>query len=281
MLDGPGDGLLVWGGKTMEPLEFDDGSVLEMTGPLSQAYLMAFGRLDLEHVGALVVAATDYFWETRRVPTKRGEELAWEEPFAKKSDLAGAVLGPLLNSQRIVLFMGVEKYNLVLRDPDGDTTRTLHGKEALEESHKISLIHLGDFAFKGYFLRGLKALREDRSGDARAALEEAAELNPDDGQNWFWLGIARQRTGDNAQARPAFRKAAMLLESPHIGSVACPECGWIPCGQPLWKCDGCGAAFDTFETRARCPRCEKTWEVTLCIACRRTPRHSDWWRKRG
>jgi hypothetical protein len=63
--------------------------------------------------------------------------------------------------------------------------------------------------------------------------------------------------------------------------VKCPKCAWRPeRKKALWKCDACNARFDTFETRATCPNCSKTFEETACVGCHQMSPHEDWWEKK-
>jgi tetratricopeptide (TPR) repeat protein len=257
---------------------FDDGSTFVLDGTLDAAFEIAFGECDPERIEEVVLAAVDYFWLVQRVPDKRGNEHPWEQRFSSKQDLTPAVLQPILNSQCGTIILGLEKYNLIIVDPDDGKSRTYKGKEALEKSNEYSLNYLGGFATKGLFMRGMAFVQQGRMGDARDVLERAVEFDEEFGQAWFWLGIVLQKQGENPEARRAFPKAAKLLQSPHFGKVACPSCGWIPSGEPMWKCDGCGERFDTFATRAKCPKCAKTHDTTSCIACKERPPHPDWWK---
>ncbi|MBI3268845.1 MAG: hypothetical protein HYZ53_07470 [Planctomycetes bacterium] len=92
------------------------------------------------------------------------------------------------------------------------------------------------------------ASEEDEAGEGEGE-EDAAE--PEEGE---------------PEMEPAVREDA-----------ACPACGWNPPIAPLWRCDGCGCEFDTFETRARCPACSKTWETTQCLSCNESSSHAAWW----
>ena len=66
--------------------------------------------------------------------------------------------------------------------------------------------------------------------------------------------------------------------SPRPG-IACPRCGWQPYVGARWVCapDGCGTAWDTFETGARCPGCDARFVWTDCLACGRRSPHQDWY----
>ena len=61
--------------------------------------------------------------------------------------------------------------------------------------------------------------------------------------------------------------------------VACPRCGYVPVTGESWRCspDGCGALFDTFETHAKCPRCDATFSWTACPACGKISAHRAWY----
>jgi hypothetical protein len=63
-------------------------------------------------------------------------------------------------------------------------------------------------------------------------------------------------------------------------NVACPRCGESPFPGEQWVCapDGCGCHFDTFATRARCPRCQAQFSVTWCTRCGVASRHEAWYR---
>jgi len=59
--------------------------------------------------------------------------------------------------------------------------------------------------------------------------------------------------------------------------IRCPRCAWEPDGEAYWGCELCGAVFDTFATRARCPECPNRWTHTWCPGCGRMSRHEDWY----
>ena len=59
--------------------------------------------------------------------------------------------------------------------------------------------------------------------------------------------------------------------------IRCPRCGWQPDGKPYWQCELCFTTFDTFKTRAHCPKCPNHWEFTQCIQCGIQSRHDDWY----
>jgi len=61
--------------------------------------------------------------------------------------------------------------------------------------------------------------------------------------------------------------------------IRCPACAFSPAVGLQWVCipDGCGGAFDTFATRARCPHCGAQFAWTQCPACGRTSPHGAWY----
>ncbi len=73
--------------------------------------------------------------------------------------------------------------------------------------------------------------------------------------------------------------AAPELRSRHYGGrIRCPKCNWAATGKPDWQCS-CGHEWDTFQTRAKCPACEKQWKNTDCPKCFETSRHIAWYRE--
>jgi predicted amidophosphoribosyltransferase len=60
--------------------------------------------------------------------------------------------------------------------------------------------------------------------------------------------------------------------------IRCPRCEWQPGKDDRWRCDpGCGHAWNTFETRGRCPSCGKQWRETACFQCNAWSPHDDWY----
>jgi hypothetical protein len=59
-------------------------------------------------------------------------------------------------------------------------------------------------------------------------------------------------------------------------SIYCPKCEWAPGPHDRWMCHpGCLTVWNTFETRARCPGCQKQWQVTACLRCHAFSPHED------
>ncbi len=59
--------------------------------------------------------------------------------------------------------------------------------------------------------------------------------------------------------------------------IACPKCEWEPSATDLWVCT-CDHRWNTFDTAARCPNCNKQWKDTQCLACHKYAPHLDWYR---
>ncbi|MDP2386614.1 MAG: DUF4272 domain-containing protein [Bacteroidota bacterium] len=58
--------------------------------------------------------------------------------------------------------------------------------------------------------------------------------------------------------------------------IECPVCEWPPDGEEHWQCT-CGHAWNTFDTKGKCPSCNFQWEETYCPACGQTSPHNDWY----
>lgn len=62
--------------------------------------------------------------------------------------------------------------------------------------------------------------------------------------------------------------------------IYCPHCEWVPDGGAHWQCS-CGCVWDTFETAAVCPQCQRRWHNTDCPpkpgGCGRMSPHIDWY----
>jgi Zn-dependent protease len=72
------------------------------------------------------------------------------------------------------------------------------------------------------------------------------------------------------------RALARIAKLPRRGGFVCPSCRQAPILGPLWRCDKCGGAFDTFETRATCPQCGSLFPVTRCPECGSAHSLAEW-----
>jgi hypothetical protein len=69
--------------------------------------------------------------------------------------------------------------------------------------------------------------------------------------------------------------------------IRCPLCDWRPMPSSTWCCyglntpepafEGCGAVWNTFSTRGRCPACQHQWRWTSCLRCGGWSLHEDWY----
>jgi hypothetical protein len=76
-------------------------------------------------------------------------------------------------------------------------------------------------------------------------------------------------------------------EDEPLEGIRCPLCRWHPSPSSRWSClsiDGpeppfpaCGAVWNTFATRGRCPGCAHQWRWTSCLRCGEWSRHEDWY----
>jgi hypothetical protein len=69
--------------------------------------------------------------------------------------------------------------------------------------------------------------------------------------------------------------------------IRCPTCAWTPDASSRWACadtaapehfsNGCGTAWNTFDTRGRCPGCRYQWQWTVCLSCHMWAKHGEWY----
>ena len=62
--------------------------------------------------------------------------------------------------------------------------------------------------------------------------------------------------------------------------IRCPRCGWEPGEDDRWSCE-CGNVWNTFETGGECPRCNRRWRMTQCLACGEWSPHEEWYARDG
>ena len=71
--------------------------------------------------------------------------------------------------------------------------------------------------------------------------------------------------------------------------IRCPRCQWRPTASSRWFCvsgrspeppfDACGTAWNTFDTRGRCPGCSHQWVWTTCLRCAVASKHEEWYER--
>lgn len=86
---------------------------------------------------------------------------------------------------------------------------------------------------------------------------------------------------------PALIERFRLEDDEAGGRIRCPQCRWQPKPASLWFCadslhpegflGGCGTAWNTFDTRGRCPGCGHQWRWTSCLQCGGWSPHDDWY----
>jgi hypothetical protein len=72
------------------------------------------------------------------------------------------------------------------------------------------------------------------------------------------------------------RALARMAKLPRREGYACPSCRTAPPLGAFWKCGRCGERFDTFATRAACPKCGAQFAATMCLDCRAQNPWSEW-----
>ena len=90
---------------------------------------------------------------------------------------------------------------------------------------------------------------------------------------------------------PAFDESfetGKLKDAPvDLKRIRCPLCRWQPKASSRWFCAsdnfhfGCGTAWNTFDTRGRCPGCQYQWKTTDCLRCFRSSPHEAWYQNVG
>jgi Zn-dependent protease len=77
------------------------------------------------------------------------------------------------------------------------------------------------------------------------------------------------------------RALAQLQKLTRRDGFACPSCHSPPPIGALWRCGGCGMAFDTFQENAVCPSCHAQYAVTRCLDCGEFRPIAEWRRQVG
>lgn len=72
------------------------------------------------------------------------------------------------------------------------------------------------------------------------------------------------------------RALSRFAKLPRRQEFACPACKNSPPMGDLWKCGNCGQQFDTFATRAVCPRCASQFPLTRCLDCGAAHSMNEW-----
>jgi len=90
--------------------------------------------------------------------------------------------------------------------------------------------------------------------------------------------------------REIVEKISGAEDAPDYGRIRCPLCRWRPRASSRWYCldsghpqyfdGGCGTAWNTFDTRGRCPGCGHQWRWTACLYCEGWSPHDEWYADR-
>lgn len=86
---------------------------------------------------------------------------------------------------------------------------------------------------------------------------------------WFWRWWRAGAVGRRSRRDGPYRERA--------AGVSCPSCGDVPAPTTVWQCELCWCAWNTFETKARCPGCGFRFLATGCLTCGTISRHSEWY----
>ncbi|HVO91660.1 MAG TPA: GIY-YIG nuclease family protein [Terriglobales bacterium] len=91
-------------------------------------------------------------------------------------------------------------------------------------------------------------------------------------------------------SRSAKKPVTLPIDASDFGRIRCPRCKWqpkmahrwfcAPCDYPEYFSGGCGACWNTFATRGRCPGCGHRWRWTACLSCEEWSLHADWYEKK-
>lgn len=102
-------------------------------------------------------------------------------------------------------------------------------------------------------------------------------------ESWSLLQDTRTRI------QIAKKPSGLRIDAPDFNRIRCPLCQWQPKPSHRWFCapcdypeffnDGCGACWNTFATRGRCPGCGHQWRWTACLNCEGWSLHADWYAK--
>jgi len=63
------------------------------------------------------------------------------------------------------------------------------------------------------------------------------------------------------------RMLVRVSKLPRREGLRCPSCDTHPPIGAWWRCERCGAGFDTFESRGVCPNCGTEYTVARCLDC--------------
>ena len=85
-----------------------------------------------------------------------------------------------------------------------------------------------------------------------------------------------RRRADDGEGGAGLERGERLGAGDRGPRIRCPKCGWEPRAEDRWQC-ACLHVWNTFDTRGRCPACERQWRMTQCLRCEVLSRHDDWY----
>jgi Zn-dependent protease len=93
----------------------------------------------------------------------------------------------------------------------------------------------------------------------------------------IWLGVLSLFILMNCwQGLQQARLLARSAELPRYEGFACPSCKTAPPIGHFWRCARCEAAFDTFQSGAKCPNCAAEFPTTNCPECGKAHPMQEW-----
>lgn len=97
---------------------------------------------------------------------------------------------------------------------------------------------------------------------------------------------ARRRLAPRME-QGSFQLSPELGQQDRPARIRCPHCDWQPHRHDQWGCfpvgapeyfdGGCGASWNTFDTRGLCPGCGYQWRHTMCLSCGAWSLHDEWY----
>ncbi len=91
-----------------------------------------------------------------------------------------------------------------------------------------------------------------------------------------WKALNRDESARESNADALRRFLDQLGERIGRPRIRCPKCRWQPSRTSRWYCR-CGHAWNTFDTRGRCPSCGYQWRDTACHSCHEWSAHDAWY----
>jgi tetratricopeptide (TPR) repeat protein len=156
------------------------------------------------------------------------------------------------------------------------------GRPTIDKHKARVAVLVAEDALEGAKVRE-RAVCEARGADtteASASRETARKLTEEALRRLVELRAAAERANRlTLDAKRSDPEPAIEPEPVVIGPLspcACPSCGWRADGRSRWGCTRCGTSFDALATRARCPKCARRFEATVCPRCKAWSPFARW-----